>query len=78
LALYGSALLDDFKSHSVVAVLAEFEPGARVGLIQIGAIEHELSELLRWPVDLNTAKSLSRYFRNEVLAEAECIYDTVQ
>ncbi len=78
LALFGSVLRDDFTSVSDVDVLVEFEPEARVGLIRFGAIERELSALLGRRVDLNTTESLSRYFRDEVLAEAEYIYDAAQ
>ena len=38
------------------------------------AMQDELSELLGRKVDLNTPMCLSRYFRNEVLAEAEVVY----
>ena len=39
------------------------------------AMEHELSEILGRNVDLNTAGFLSKYFRDDVLAEREVIYD---
>jgi predicted nucleotidyltransferase len=34
-------------------------------------MEAELSEILRRKVDLNTPNFLSRYFRDQVMAEAE-------
>jgi predicted nucleotidyltransferase len=37
-------------------------------------MEIELSEILGRGVDLNTPQCLSRYFRDEVLAEAEVEY----
>lgn len=73
LALYGSVLRDDFSPDSDVDVLVEFEPGARVGLSFV-RIQDELSVLLGRRVDLHTPNSLSKYFRNEVLAEAEPLY----
>lgn len=73
LALFGSVLREDFGSHSDVDVLVEFEPGTRVGL-RLFAIESELSDLFGRKVDLNTPGFLSRYFRDEVLAEAEDLY----
>ena len=75
LSLFGSVLRDDFGPDSDVDVLVEFEPEARVGLITFGRIERELGELLGRKVDLNTAGFLSKYFRDEVLAEAEVEYD---
>ena len=74
LALFGSVLRDDFSATSDVDVLVEFEPGTRMGL-RFFALQDELSQILRRKVDLNTAGFLSRYFRDDVLAEAETIYD---
>jgi predicted nucleotidyltransferase len=37
-------------------------------------MEEELSGILGRRVDLNTPNSLSKYFRDEVLAEAEELY----
>jgi predicted nucleotidyltransferase len=75
LAVFGSALRDDFTPESDVDVIVWFEPKATVGLIRFHHIEEELSELLHRAVDLNTVNSLSRYFRDRVLAEAEVLYD---
>lgn len=73
LALFGSVLRDDFTPESDVDVLVEFEPGTRVGL-RFFALEQELSELLGRKVDLNTPGFLSKYFRDQVIAEAEPLY----
>ncbi len=56
-------------------VLIEFEPGARVGMIRLAGMELELGELIGRKVDLHTKGFLSRYFRDEVVAEAEVQYD---
>jgi len=72
LALFGSVLRADFGSRSDVDVLVEFEEGARVGLFELYDMEQELSHLLGGrKVDMNTPKSLSKYFRDQVLQEAE-------
>ena len=73
LALFGSILRDDFGPDSDVDVLVEFEPSARVGLAFF-TMERELSEMLGRNVDLNTPQFLSRYLRDEVLAEAQVVY----
>ena len=73
LALFGSVLRDDFGPKSDVDVLVEFEPGKTPGLAFF-AMQDELSQVLGYPVDLNTSQCLSRYFRDEVLAEAEAVY----
>jgi hypothetical protein len=74
LSLFGSILRDDFCPDSDIDVLVEFEPGTRVGL-RFFAIERELSRLLGRKADLNTPGFLGKYFRDEVLAEAEVQYD---
>ena len=73
LMLFGSVLRDDFGPGSDVDVLVEFEEGQTPGLAFF-TMQMELSELLGRRVDLNTAKCLSPYFVDEVLAEAEPIY----
>lgn len=75
LALFESVLRDDFRPDSDVDVLVEFEPGHPVGLIRLAGIERELSALLGRKADLSTAGFLSRYFRKQVLSEAEVCYD---
>ncbi|MBM3216705.1 nucleotidyltransferase family protein [Candidatus Poribacteria bacterium] len=74
LALFGSVLRDDFAPDSDVDVLVEFEPGTRVGLAFF-AMQRDLSQILGRRVDLNTPEDLSRYFRDEVMREAEVLYD---
>lgn len=74
LALFGSILRDDFRPDSDVDMLVEFEPGATPGFAFFG-LQRELSDMLGRKVDLNTAGSLSKYFRDEVLREAEALYD---
>ncbi len=74
LALFGSVLRDDFGPDSDVDVLVEFQPGHVPGLAFF-AMQDELAEILGRPVDLNTPGCLSPYFRDEVLSEAEVLYD---
>jgi len=75
LALFGSVLRSDFRPESDVDVLVEFEPGRSVGFFELYDMEQELSEIFAGrKVDLNTPQGLSKYFRDEVLAEAEFEY----
>jgi predicted nucleotidyltransferase len=74
LSLFGSALRADFRPDSDVDVLVEFEPGRRVSLLDMAAMEIKLSEMLGRKVDLRTPEELSRYFRDEVVAGAEVQY----
>jgi len=73
LALFGSVLREDFGPESDVDVLVEFEPGHVPGLAFF-SMQDELSKFLGRKVDLNTAGFLSRYFRDQVLSEAETQY----
>jgi uncharacterized protein len=73
LSLFGSVLRDDFGSDSDVDVLVEFEAGHVPGFAFFG-MEEELSQILGRKVDLNTPNFLSRYFRNQVLQQAEVQY----
>ena len=75
LALFGSVLREDFAPDSDVDVIVEFKPGEHVGLIRLGTIEAELSDLLGHRADVNMPEMLGRHFRDEVLAGAETIYD---
>ncbi len=74
LSLFGSVLRDDFRPDSDVDVLVEFEPEHVPGLIRLAGLERELSEIVGRRVDLRTPGDLSRYFRQEVLDEAEVQY----
>lgn len=73
LSLFGSVLRDDFTDTSDIDVLVEFEPGHTPGWAFF-AMQDELSAILGRRVDLNTAMDLSKYFREEVLAEARPFY----
>jgi len=75
LALFGSVLREDFRPDSDVDVLVEFEPGQVPGFFGLLAMEEELCPLLGGrKVDLRTPEDLSRYFRDEVIAQAEVHY----
>jgi len=73
LAFFGSALRSDLGPESDIDVLVEFEPGHTPGFAFF-QIQDELTALLGRRVDLNTPQFLSRYFRDEVLREAEVQY----
>ncbi|MCH7626958.1 MAG: nucleotidyltransferase family protein [Chloroflexi bacterium] len=75
LALFGSVLRDDFTPDSDIDVLVEFNPDHIPGLITLAGMEMELSELIGGhKADLKTPLSISPYFREEVLKEAQALY----
>ena len=75
LALFGSALRSDFRPKSDLDILVTFYPEKRIGLIGLSALELELSEIIGRKVDLNTPGFLNKYYRAQVLSEAEVKYD---
>jgi integrase/predicted nucleotidyltransferase len=78
LAVFGSALRDDFTPDSDVDLLVEFEPGRKISLFDMARMEMELEELVvGHRVDLRTAGDLSARFREEVVAHAQPVYDVV-
>ncbi len=74
LAVFGSALREDFHPDSDVDVLVWFAPEHLPGLMRLMTMQFELSEIIGREVDLRTPEELSRYFRDEVIAEAEVQY----
>ncbi len=75
MAIFGSALRDDFRTDSDVDILAEFDPSHIPTLFDIAGMEQDLSEFFPGrKVDLRTPEDLSRYFRQRVVSEAEVVY----
>ncbi len=72
-SVFGSVLRADFRPDSDVDVLVEFEPDRTPGLAFF-SMQDELGAMLGRRVDLNTPRCLSRYFRDNVLREAEVLY----
>ena len=76
LALFGSALREDFGPESDIDVLVEFEPGRRIGFFGLFELEEALGSFFRGrKVDLRTAEDLSPYFRTDVLKASRPLYD---
>ena len=73
LAFFGSVLRADFRDDSDIDVLVEFEPGHVPGFAFFG-MQDEFGGLLGRKIDLHTPASLSDYFRDQVLREAEPAY----
>ena len=76
LAVFGSALRDDFTADSDVDLLVEFEPDRSISLFDMARMEMELEELVvGHRIDLRTAGDLGARFREDVVAHAEPVYD---
>ncbi len=75
LAIFVSALRDDFGPDSDVDVLVDFMPGHTPGFFKLFEMEEELSGLLGGhKIDIRTPEDLSRYFRDKVVATAQVQY----
>jgi len=78
LALFGSALREDFRPDSDVDVLVTFSPAARWSLFDLVKMENELTEVLGRKVDLVEREAVERsenYLRrHHILHSAEPVY----
>ncbi len=75
LALFGSVLRDDFAADSDVDVLVEFMSDSGTDLFDMTDMEIELREIFGRKVDLRTPAEISRYFRQDVLNQAQVLYE---
>jgi predicted nucleotidyltransferase len=74
LAIFGSALRDDFTPESDVDVLVAFLPGAEVSLFDLVDMGDELSRLIGRPVDLVPKSGIKPRIRETVLQSSRVIY----
>jgi uncharacterized protein len=78
LALFGSALREDFRPDSDIDVLVSFAPGTRLSLFDMARMQAELKELFGREVDLVSKRGLenSRNYlrRKQILASAQVIH----
>jgi len=76
LSVFGSYLTESFdETKSDIDLLAEFDKSFIPDLFSFSGMELELSELLRFKIDLKTPGDLSKFFRNECLRNAKVIYE---
>jgi hypothetical protein len=75
LAVFGSALRDDFSSRSDVDLLVVFEEDTHFSLFDLVDLQAELEQLFGHPVDLVEKAGLTNpYRRAEILKTAKTIY----
>jgi len=75
LSLFGSTLTYRFHDGSDVDLLIECDGSRTTTYLDLARMERELSELIGRKVDLRTPQELSRYFRDQVKAEALVQYE---
>lgn len=75
LALFGSALREDFRPNSDLDILVTFAPEMRYSLFDLVAMRDELAALFGREVDLVEKAALRNPFRRQhILQNAEVIY----
>lgn len=74
-ALFGSYVNGTPREDSDIDVLIDFHPQAVVGLFKYVDIQENLSNALGKKVDLLTPQAISKHFKEQVLQEAEPIYE---
>jgi len=78
-ALFGSALRDDFGPESDIDLLVTFLPDARWSLLDLVRMQYELEDLLGRKVDLIERAAIERSSnwirRREILGTARTIYE---
>lgn len=74
LSIFGSAARGELKPNSDVDLLVDFEPQARIGLLELAGLIEDLSALIGRPVDVAVKPALKPLVRSEVLADARVLY----
>jgi predicted nucleotidyltransferase len=73
LAVFGSALREDFRPDSDVDLLVTFEADANWGLLEQSIMESELSAMLNRKVDLVSRRAIERsanWIRRQAILES--------
>jgi uncharacterized protein len=73
LEVFGSVARGEDRLGSDVDLLYVLKPGARLGFTLFD-LEDELASIFGRPVDLVARKSINKYIREQVLAEAQPLY----
>jgi len=74
-AIFGSYISGMPTEESDIDVLIDFEPTAVIGFFALSDIKNNFETFLQRPVDLLTPQAISKYFRDEVLEQAEYVYE---
>jgi predicted nucleotidyltransferase len=74
-AIFGSYVNGTPSSDSDIDVLIDFEPSAVIGFFALSDIKNNFESFLKKSVDLLTSEALSKYFRDEVINQAEKVYE---
>jgi predicted nucleotidyltransferase len=77
LAVFGSAVRDDFRAESDVDVLVSFAPEAHPSLLELVELREDLKDIFGREVDIVERAGLRNPFRRQaILSTAEVVYAT--
>jgi hypothetical protein len=74
-SLFGSHLKGEARPESDIDLLIEFKPTAAIGFFKFIEIKEIFEKYLQKRVDLLTPESISKYFRDELIKQAEPFYE---
>jgi predicted nucleotidyltransferase len=78
LALFGSALRDDFRPNSDIDLLVSFSPRTKISLFDLVRMQNELKEIFGREVDLVERRAIEKsenYIRRKsILSNTKVIY----
>jgi len=72
--IFGSYVNGTPDTDSDIDVLIDFEPSAIIGFFALSDIKNSFESFLKKSVDLLTPAAISKYFRDEVINQAETVY----
>ena len=72
---FGSYVNGIPRQDSDVDLLIEFYPTAKIGFFALLEIKEDFEHFVGKSVDLLTPEAMSKYFRQEVLDQAEVVYE---
>ena len=77
-SVFGSGLLrDDFDADRDIDFLVLFRPDAKIGFLEVAALQRQLAGVLGRPVDLVPERGLKPIIQAAVLASARVVYASV-
>ena len=74
MSLFGSAARDEMRPDSDVDLMVDFHPSARITLVTLGRLQHDLSKLLGVSVDLSSEAWMHEPVRKQALSEARLVF----
>lgn len=70
LSVFGSVTRGEARAESDIDILVDFEPAARIGLLEFVKLQDHLAMLLGRRVDLVMRSGVRRQLRDRIFAEA--------